>query len=121
MAGGATSFPTAGNRAAFDPDEHRVFERVEDARRRIAMVDLTIGVVGLLVGLVGVLLLGALLDHWLFEGGMPGLLRWGIWSVAVALGGFWIVKAVLPPLVRRVNPLYAAKACEEVRPTLKDA
>ncbi|GAB6164727.1 circumsporozoite protein- membrane associated protein [Thermostilla marina] len=121
MAGGATSFPTAGNQAAFDPDERRVFERVEDARRRIAMVDLAIGIVALLVGLVGVLLLGAFLDHWLFEGGMPGLLRWGIWTLAVALGAFWIVKAVLPPLVRRVNPLYAAKACEEIRPTLKDA
>ena len=71
---------------------------------------LTTFLMGLALGVLTLLLVGVLLEHWLVPGGLPRTARWA-W---LATGGVAVAAAVirwgLPPLLRRVNVVYAARA-----------
>lgn len=73
---------------------------------------------GLGLGALTWVLAGVLLEHWIVPGGLP---RWGRWAWFGA-GGFAAVLATIrwgvPPLFRRVNVVYAARAFEREHPEL---
>ena len=79
---------------------------------------LTTFLMGLALGVLTWLLVGVLLEHWLVPGGLPRTARWA-W---LATGGVAVAAAVirwgLPPLLRRVNVVYAARAFERQHPEL---
>ena len=84
------------------------------------MVDLTWGGMALLTGTLVYLFAVALVDQWLIAGGL-GLVARTIALVLFLAGTIgWTVWALAPLLFRRINPIYAARAIEQSRPSLKN-
>ncbi|MBX3426787.1 MAG: hypothetical protein KF688_13995 [Pirellulales bacterium] len=102
--------------------EHRQFidEQIERTRRSLQWTDVAVGAIGWASTLLAFLLAAAVLDHWVFRGGLSGPLRFGLFATLV--GGFlWYGWRTLAPLVRPINPAYAAQAIERHSPSLKNS
>ena len=84
-------------------------------------VDIAGGLLTLAIGTLAYLLAAAVLDHWLIPGGMGFWGRLGMLLVLLATGGVYFALAVLPPLLHRINPIFAAQTIEQSRPTLKNS
>jgi len=73
------------------------------------------------IGTLAYLLLAVVIDHWVVPGGL------GFWERLLLLAGllagaaYYFVRAVLPPLSHRVNPIFAAYTIERSRPSLKNS
>lgn len=87
--------------------------------RRLKGVDLAAHVVTWLVACLTFLLALAIVDHWLFDLGRLGRLA----AFAVLMGGslWYLLAQVGPLLLRRINPVYAARSIEEGAPELKNS
>jgi hypothetical protein len=87
--------------------------------RDVKLVDLSGSLMVLVAAVLGVLLVLAIVDHWIFS-----LAVWARWAVFAGIGisGAWyFVNAVLPLLVGHVNPVYAARTIERSEPALKNS
>ena len=70
-------------------------------------------------GVLGFIFLAVLLDQWVVEIG-----RWGRWLLLILLVAgvaLYVVRYLLPLLVRRINPVYAAWTIEQSSPSLKNS
>lgn len=67
------------------------------------------------------LLVAALIDHWVVPGGLGPTGRLFLFLVLAAGMGAYFVWRVLPLLIRRINPLFAAYTIEQSRPSLKNS
>ena len=101
--------------------EEFIETQLRKTRSQVRSVDIAGHLMTLAAGSLVYFLLAALVDHWLVAGGL------GFWSrltlcgiYLVAVGGYLAVE-VLPLLVRRINPIYAAHTIERSRPSLKNA
>ncbi len=118
-----TATPEAGKSDDRPDDQFDVLidQRLRQTRRQMAGVDIVGGLVVSAVGVLVYLLLVAVLDHWLVPGGLG---FWGrLFCLVGLLGGlgFYLRLRVLPPLIRRINPVFAAHTIEQSRPTLKNS
>ena len=95
--------------------------RLQRTRLRVKSVDIAGGLLTLAIGTLAYLLAAAVLDHWLIPGGMGFWGRLGMLLVLLATGGVYFALAVLPPLLHRINPIFAAQTIEQSRPTLKNS
>ncbi|MDW8037197.1 MAG: hypothetical protein RMI90_04060, partial [Thermoguttaceae bacterium] len=120
----STSMPTMGVKwpeagPAASPD--RVIEQhIRRTRRQVKWVEIFQGLLVLAVVGLAVLFVVAIADHWLVRGGLPNWVRWAIWLglSGWGLGYFWA--KVLPLIVYRIHPLYAAQTIETARPSLRN-
>ena len=96
-------------------------ERLRKTQRHVKGVDIAEGLVTLAVGILGYLLVAAVIDHWLVEGGLGFGGRLWLWAALVGVAGAYFARRVLPPLVRRINPIFAAATIERSQPTLKNS
>jgi len=96
-------------------------DRLRKTQRHVKGVDVAEGLVTLAVGILAYLLVAALIDHWLVEGGLSFAGRLWLWAALVGIAGAYFARRVLPPLVRRINPLFAAATIEHSQPTLKNS
>ena len=89
---------------------------LKKTRSRVKWVDIGSSLTLLAAGILGFLLFGALVDHWLFERGLSFAGR--VVLCACLLGGvaYHLLARLLPLLVRKVNPVYAAEAIERGQP-----
>jgi hypothetical protein len=101
--------------------EQFIEERLRQTRRQVKWVDTAAGLIALAAAALAYLLGVALIDHWLVAGGLGFAGRLVLWLALLAAGGAFFVHRVLPPLVRRVNPVFAAYTLERSRPTLKNS
>lgn len=93
--------------------------QLDRTRRDVKLVDLSSAVMVLAAGVVGFLLVAAVIDHWVLP-----LAPWGRWLflAALLLGVAWYGATVLAPLVlRRINPIYAARTIEQSEPSLRNS
>jgi len=88
------------------------------ARRWVWWVELLTLVVAWAAGVLGLLLLAALVDHGIGLGTTGRIL---FWMLLLAGSLYVLVMHGGPLLVRRINPLYAARTIEEARPSLKNS
>lgn len=95
-------------------------QQLKKTRSHVRTVDIASGVMVLLAFTLGYVLLAGLVDHWLIGGGLGFWGRLLLWLVYVGAAGYWIVTQIVPLLVKRINPLYAAETIERSRPTLKN-
>lgn len=86
-------------------------EHLDRTRRHIFWLDVGTGVVAWLAALAGFLFLAALWDHWIAPLSSVG--RWLSLLTMAAMTGFAWWRWIVPPLVRKVNPAYAARVIEE--------
>lgn len=96
-------------------------DRIHRVRQQVKVVDIIAQLMQLMVGGLVYLFLAAIVDHWLVTGGLGFWGRTLIWLVMVAAALFYTVKFILPSIVLRINPVYAAQTIEQSKPTLKNS
>ncbi|MCA9190449.1 MAG: hypothetical protein KDB03_01755 [Planctomycetales bacterium] len=62
--------------------------------------------------------LACVLDHWIWP--LPAFGRWVFWFLGVGCTAWWLVSRVLPLLLRRINPTFAARRIELLAPEFKN-
>ena len=100
--------------------EHYIDVQIRRTRRALKLVDLAAGLITLAIGLFVFVLLAAVLDHWVVPGGLSELGRiavFGLMLVALA----WYGWRQFIPLLRPINPVYAAHTIERNAPSLKNS
>ena len=105
------------------PTEYEVVieRRLQETRRQVKGVDLAGGVLTLSIGVLTFLLLAAAIDHWLVAGGLGFWGRLVLWLALVGMAAFCFVRQILPPLVHRINPVFAADTIEKSQQSLKNS
>ena len=89
------------------------------ARRQVKVTDLLSRSMLLIIGILAFLFGVSLVDHWLFDLG-----SWGRAAALIALlSGVvtYLLRFILPLVVRSINPVFAARAIERNEPTLKNS
>ena len=104
------------------PSESEVViqRRIEQAGRQVKWVEVADGLTRLAIGVLVYFLVVAAIDHWVVVGGLGFWGRFGLWLVLVGAAGAFFVVRLLPLLVHRINPLWAAATIEQSRPSLKN-
>ncbi len=109
--------------AASAPDRYEILieNRLGQTRRHVKWVDVTDGAITLAIGVLLYLMLAAVIDQWLVTGGLGRWERLGLWAGLWLGAGFYSWRRLLPPLVHRVNPIFAAATIEKSEPSLKNS
>lgn len=96
-----------------------VNEQLAKAATYVKVVDLFGSLMQLMWVVLGGLLLLSVVDAWIFE--LPTSIRTiaflGILGVAI----YWVAKYIVPLIIYRINPAYAARSIEKRRPELKNS
>lgn len=101
--------------------EAQVDQGLRKAGRQVKGVDVAAAVMALVAGVLAYLWAGAIIDHWLVAGGLGFSGRLTLWAVLMLGAGFYFFRFVLPPLVHRINPIFAAHTIERSEPSLKNS
>ena len=114
--------PVTSSGVLYRPAEQEAYisGRLDETRRHVRAVDLTVAVLKLAIGVLAYLLIVAVLDHWVVSEGLGRGGRIVLWAILVLAGGFYVARWVLPPLLHRINPIFAAYTIEQTRPTFKN-
>jgi len=94
--------------------------RLDEAQRHVRAVDLTVATLKLCIGVLAYLMAVAVADHWLVTGGLGRATRLALWGGLVLVAGWYAVRVLLPLLVHRINPVFAAQTIEQTRPGFKN-
>lgn len=108
----------ASDKHFVDYDEY-VDLQIEKARAHIKASDIFTTATLLFAGAVAYLLLFAVCDQWLVEGGFAARTRLVMLLAALAAGATILVRRVVLPLIHQVHPLYAARMIERADPNFK--
>jgi len=111
--------PAAG--ATLVEYEQFIEAQLRKTRGHVRSVDLAGTLMMIAAGTLTYFLIAALIDHWVVP---RGLGFWGrLLLFLLYLGGLgvYLARNVIPLLLRRINPLYAAQTIERSRPSLKNA
>ena len=118
---------TAPSNAAASPDAapHPYADLVEDHVRRtqgyLRSCDITGAAITIIVFLLGYLMAMALIDHWIWPGGLGRGGRLVACVTLLVLVGVYAWRALVPHLLRRINPVYAADRLERAQPSLMNS
>lgn len=96
-------------------------QQLRKTEASVKTVDVFAALLTMLVGGVAYLLAMVVLDQWIVPGGLGVGGRILAFMLLLVGGGYWFVRGVLPPLVRRVNPAYAAHTIERGSPGMKNS
>ncbi len=99
--------------------DHYIEAQLNRTGRDVKLVDLFSALMVLIAGIVGYLLVVAVVDHWILP-----LAVWGRWLllIAMATAALWYcIAVVLPLIIGRINPIYAAWTIERSEPSLKNS
>ncbi|HEX3659387.1 MAG TPA: hypothetical protein VHV55_26605 [Pirellulales bacterium] len=96
-------------------------QKLQKTRQQLHAIELAVAVLVLSVGSLAYLALMVLVDHWIMPHGLGFGGRLAALGVFVLAFGGYGLAYVVPLLMRRVNPLYAARAIEQSRPALKNS
>ena len=112
--------PRGESRGKLVEYEEFIETQLRKTRGQVRSVDLAGDLMLLAAGTLGYFFLAAILDHWVVPGGMGFVGRLVCLAVFLAAAGYYLIAHVLPLLVRRINPIYAAHTIERSRPSLKN-
>ena len=101
--------------------EEYIEAQLRKTRGHVRSVDIAGSLMTLCAGTVAYFFLAAIVDHWIVPGGLGFWGRLTILSLYVLASLYFLFVEVLPLLVRRINPVYAAQTIERSRPSLKNA
>jgi hypothetical protein len=86
--------------------------QLNKTRRNVWSVELADCILRMFIGGLVFAIAVALLDHWVFAGGMGRASRALLWLVLFGTATWYIVRRLLPIFRQRVNPLFAADTIE---------
>ena len=92
--------------------------RVNKTRTHVKLVDLAAALMVLLVGTMSYLLVVAVVDHWVV--GFSTMGRFVALVVLIGGVGCFVARYVVPLLIKRINPVYAARTIEQTAPALRN-
>ncbi len=98
-----------------------VDSQLQRTKSRVKSVELAQRLLLFVIGFLLAVLVLVLVDHWLIEGGMPKWLRLLSWIGLLVGSVVYIWKQLLPLIIYRINPYYAARTIEETQPSLKNS
>jgi collagen type III alpha len=84
----------------------------------IKFLDLCVHLFAWVAVMFGLWLVACVVDHWLVP--LSSIGRWLVWILGVTGTAWWVVTKLVPLLVRRINPAYAAKRIEHLLPEFKN-
>ncbi|MGY8747776.1 MAG: hypothetical protein ACKVHR_06925, partial [Pirellulales bacterium] len=96
-----------------------VNQQLEKTRKQVKTIDFISGALVLVAFTVGFLLFAAMIDAWIWP-----LSRFGRWSfLLIWLGSClgYTATSIVPLLVKRINPDYAAKMIEDAKPSFSNS
>ncbi len=93
--------------------------QLEKTRRQVKSTDLMCGILAIVVYVLGFLLLVALWDAWVWPLATTG--RWISLGLLIAGCCLLFTFSIVPLLVKKINPDYAAKMIEEAKPSFKNS
>jgi collagen type III alpha len=96
-------------------------KRLEHTRHQVRLVDVASSLMLLTAGSLVFFLAIAVLDHWVFSHGLSFLARLGLFCTWLAGSGVFMWRFLVPSLLNRINPVFAAQTIEQTRPTLKNS
>jgi hypothetical protein len=95
-------------------------QQIRRTRGTVKLVDLASRLMTAVVGLLAALLVAALVEHWLVPGGFSVVWR-SLAFVGLLLAASWYAwREVIPLILQRISPVYAARAIESHSPGLKN-
>lgn len=100
--------------------EGYIDQQISRTRRSLKLLDLAAGVMTLMIGLLGFILVGAVIDQWIVPGGLGTFGRATLFGVML-IGVLWYGWRQFVPLLKPINPVYAAQTIERNAPTLKNS
>ena len=101
--------------------EDFIESKIQSTRSMVKVVDLATAMLTLVIGVLAYLLVIAVVEHWIVPGGFSVIERTGLFAVLIVSVVYFAYKRVWPPLVRAINPVYAAQAIEHSSPALKNS
>lgn len=115
--------PPAAKTASGTADQVEQFieQRLAETQKQMQRVEFASALLALFVGLLVWLLAVAIVDHWFVFGGLGRLGRAVCWLIMVSAAGIHIWRNVLPPIAKRISPIYVAHSIEQQQPTLKNS
>jgi len=111
----------AASGAQFVEYEEFIEAQLRKTRSHVRGVDIATATMVLLASTLGYFFVAVLVDHWLVSGGLGFWGRTILLALYLVAAGWWTISQIMPLLLRRINPLYAAQTIEHSRPTLKNA
>ncbi len=111
----ATQTPPPESSRYVDYDEFIDFQ-VQKTRRGIKSNDLLTALIGAAVAVLAYLLVFAVFDHWVIEGGFGRSTRIVLLSLLLTGLSGWFVWKLAIPYFKRITALYAANQIEETEP-----
>ena len=87
-------------------------KQLRHTRAQVRSVDVISGLLVLATCTLAYFFAVALIDHWAIAGGLPGWARLAALGAYLVVAGWYFLTRVLPLLIRRINPLYAAETIE---------
>lgn len=96
-------------------------DRLEKTRRQVKTVDAATRLAALLVGVLVYLLAATLIDHWVVARGLGFFGRLALWIGLVAGVSLYAAWYVVPLVIYRINPIFAAYTIEQSRPSFKNS
>ena len=106
------------HRAALESFDAHVNLQLKRTLGQVRIMDLATSLMKIAIRLVMIVIAVSLVDHWAFS-----LPTWGRWATLLVLGAVLLhglLLRVLPLLIWRINPLYAAQQIEQSMPSLKN-
>ncbi len=118
---GPTPKPSPKSNGQWVEYDEFIDTQIRKARSQVKGVELAGALLTFLAGTILYLLGVALIDHWMFKGGL-GFGGRVFFFAGFLVGAAWFVVRYLAPLVIfRINPIYAAQTIELGKPTLKNS
>jgi len=108
--------PTSPEDARYD---RYIAQRLDKTRVQVKLIDLIGALMVLAAAVLGVLLVLAIIDHWVVP--LGGIGRWLALLVLLVGVGFYFAVVLVPLVFGRINPAYAARAIEKGEPSLKNS
>jgi hypothetical protein len=124
---GPSRKPTAGKGRGVQPAGKFVeFDKYIDGQLRrtrgqVKMTEVAVGLMTLCIAVLLFFLAIALLDHWVIHRGFSGFERFFLFAALIGGGGYYFVRYIVPAMLGRVNPIYAAHTIERSKPSLKNS
>jgi hypothetical protein len=102
-----------------------ISQQIERTRRTVKVVDIATSVLWMATALLGVLMVVAVVEHWVVPGGLSWALRTLLFLLLATSAGYYAWRHLWPYVVRQVNPEFAALTIEtsaaEHGPSLKNS
>src|SRR5947209_9720063 len=95
--------------------------QLRKARGQVKGVELAGALMTLAAGGLLYFLAVALVDHWMFTGGLGIGGRLFFFALFIISAGWYIGRRLAPLVLMRINPIYAAETIEKSKPSLKNS